>query len=97
MTPADRYHMWVQWSEEDGVFLGHCPDLITGIHGEDPVRLYNELRDLVNEIIGDMAAAGEPLPEPATRPMRPAEDPFERGGAAKLARRAAAPVTAKAA
>ena len=38
MKKSDQYHKWVEWSEEDQVYVGKCPDLITGIHGEDPVR-----------------------------------------------------------
>ena len=34
METIDRYHKWVAWSEEDGVYIGKCPDLITGVHGE---------------------------------------------------------------
>ena len=36
MKTSDRYHKWVEWSEEDQVYIGKCPDLITGIHGDDP-------------------------------------------------------------
>jgi hypothetical protein len=34
MRTTDAYHKWVEWSDEDGVCPGKCPDLITGIHGE---------------------------------------------------------------
>ena len=43
MRPSDRYHKWIEWSDDDGVYLGRCPDVITGIHGADPVRLYADL------------------------------------------------------
>ena len=43
MRDADQYHKWVEWSDEDQVYIGKCPDLITGIHGDDPVKLYGEL------------------------------------------------------
>lgn len=36
MKEIDRYHKWVEWDDEDGVYIGKCPDLITGIHGGDP-------------------------------------------------------------
>jgi hypothetical protein len=36
MKDLDRYHKWVEWNEEDQVYIGKCPDLITGIHGDDP-------------------------------------------------------------
>ncbi len=40
MKAIDRYHKWVEWSEEDQVYIGQCPDLITGIHGDDPLQVY---------------------------------------------------------
>lgn len=69
MKTGDRYHKWVEWSEENGVYLGKCPDLITGIHGNDPVRLYAELREVVNEVIDHFVSEGRSLPEPRIRPM----------------------------
>jgi len=38
MMIDDQYHKWIEWSEEDGVYIGQCPDLITGIHGETKLR-----------------------------------------------------------
>ena len=40
MKTTDRYHKWVEWSEEDSAYVGKCPDLISGIHGDDPVEVY---------------------------------------------------------
>ena len=70
MKTSDRYHKWVQWSDEDQVYLGCCPDLITGIHGDDPVRLYAELCETVEEVIHHFQSEGRPLPDPRTRPMQ---------------------------
>jgi len=70
MTASDRYHKWVEWSEEDRVYLGKCPDLITGIHGDDPIQLYGELRDVIDEIIAHFLAEGRSLPPPRIRPMQ---------------------------
>ena len=70
MKTADQYHKWVEWSEEDQVYIGKCPDLISGIHGEDPVRLYAELCDVVQDVIDDFGKRGRALPEPKTRPMQ---------------------------
>ena len=72
MNPADRHFMWVEWSDRDDVYIGRCPDLITGVHGDDPVKSYDGLRELVAEVIDDMTRGGEELPEPTVRPMRPA-------------------------
>jgi len=69
MTPADRYHHWVEWSDEDQTYLGKCPDLITGIHGDDPAQLYRELRKTIDEVVEHFNQNGKPLPPPRTRPM----------------------------
>ena len=39
----DKYDKWGEWSEEDQVHIGKCPDLITGIHGDEPFAVYGEL------------------------------------------------------
>jgi len=70
MKAADRYHKWVEWSEADGVYIGCCPDLITGIHGDEPARVYAELCQTVEEVIAHLQRAGRPLPAPTVRPMR---------------------------
>ena len=70
MKTSDRYHKWVEWSEEDQVYIGRCPDLITGIHGNDPVQLYKELREVVDDVIGHFKSEGRPLPAVRTHPMQ---------------------------
>ena len=70
MKKSDQYHKWVEWSSEDQVYVGKCPDLITGIHGEDPVRLYAELCDVVEEVVDHFEGEGRDLPTPKTRPMQ---------------------------
>lgn len=69
MRPIDEYHQWVEWSDEDQVYIGKCPDLITGIHGDDPVKVYQELGEIVQEVIDDFRRTGRELPAPRTRPM----------------------------
>jgi hypothetical protein len=69
MKPADQYHKWVEWSEEDHTYIGKCPDLITGIHGDDPVRLYSELCGIVEQVIEELNSSGRPLPVSRTKPM----------------------------
>jgi predicted RNase H-like HicB family nuclease len=69
MKAIDEYHRWVEWSDEDSVYIGKCPDLITGIHGDDPVRVYRELNQVVQEVIDHFQQAGRELPAPRTRPM----------------------------
>jgi hypothetical protein len=70
MKASDQYHKWVEWSDEDQTYIGKCPDLITGIHGDDPVRLYSELCEVIDEVIHHFAAEGRPLPRPRIRPMQ---------------------------
>lgn len=70
MKAHDQFHKWVEWSEEDQTYIGKCPDLITGIHGDDPVRLYGELCEVLEEVIQHFASAGRALPRPSVRPMR---------------------------
>lgn len=70
MKESDSFHKWVEWSEEDGAYIGQCPDLITGIHGDDPVRLYADLCEVVEGVIRHFRSEGRPLPVPAIRPMR---------------------------
>ena len=70
MKPSDRYLKWVEWSEEDGTYIGKCPDVITGIHGEDPIRLYGELCDAVAEVVAHFQKEGHPLPPARTHPMQ---------------------------
>jgi hypothetical protein len=70
MKKADMYHKWVEWSEEDQVYIGKCPDLITGIHGDDPVRLYSELCEVVEEVILHFEEQGRPIPPVLICPMQ---------------------------
>ncbi len=70
MKGKEQYHKWVEWSKEDQTYIGKCPDLITGIHGDDPVKLYRELREVVEDVIRHLEAEGRPLPIPRTRPMQ---------------------------
>ncbi|MGL4514048.1 MAG: hypothetical protein ACRCT8_13235 [Lacipirellulaceae bacterium] len=70
MKTIDQYHRWVEWSDEDQVYIGRCPDLITGIHGDDPVELYRELGEVVQDVIDELQRTGCALPAPRTRPMQ---------------------------
>ena len=70
MKESDQYHKWVEWSEEGQTYIGKCPDLITGIHGDDPVRLYSELCEVIEDVIHHFVAEGRLLPRPRIRPMQ---------------------------
>lgn len=69
MKAIDHYHKWVEWSEADHVYIGKCPDLITGIHGDDPVQVYRDLCDVVEDVIQHFQQEGRSLPPAKTRPM----------------------------
>jgi len=70
MKLSDRYHKWIEWSDEDKVYIGKCPDLITGIHGDDPIKLYEELCEVVEEVIDHLRSEGRSLPAPSIKPMK---------------------------
>jgi len=70
MKDSDLYLKWVEWSDEDQVYVRKCPDLITGIHGDDPVSLYSELCSVVEDVITHFRAEARSLPPPTIRPMR---------------------------
>jgi len=70
MKTIDRYLKWVEWSEEDKVYVGRCPDLITGIHGDDSQQVYKELCQVVAEVLAHYEAEGRALPQPTVRPMQ---------------------------
>lgn len=66
MKKTDKYLKLVQWSEEDGCYVGTCPGLIhDGVHGDNETEVYRELCETVAEAIELYEADGKPLP-PAT-------------------------------
>ena len=60
----------MEWSQEDEVYIGKCPDLMTGIHGYDPNKLHEDLLQVVDEIIGEYHRNGRTLPKPKVKPMQ---------------------------
>lgn len=70
MKPSDQYPKWIEWSEEDQAYIGQCPDLIIGIHGDNPTQLYSELCDVIEDVIQYFSKEGRDLPPPKIRPMR---------------------------
>lgn len=68
--PTDIYHRWVAWSEEDQVYVGHCPDLFGGgVHGDDPVEVARELQEAIDEWEEIHRKDGIPFPPARVRPM----------------------------
>jgi predicted HicB family RNase H-like nuclease len=62
---AARYLKIVEWSDEDGCFVGSAPPLIGQCcHGKDEAKVYAELCGIVEEWVQTLAADGHELPEP---------------------------------
>ena len=63
MKASDRYLKIVEWSEEDGCYVGTCPGLMLGgIHGDKETEVYRELCQAVDEWIDICRRDGQPLP-----------------------------------
>jgi len=63
-----RYLKLVEWSDEDGCFIGQCPGIIGPCcHGDDEATVYAELCQIVEEWIETMNGRGQSLPPPTIR------------------------------
>ena len=58
------YLKFVEWSEQDRLFVGYCPDLFIGgvCHGRDEQKVYRDLSRLVAEEIAESKRARRVLP-----------------------------------
>ena len=66
MKESARYVKVVEWSDDDGCYVGSCPGLLLGgCHGTDERAVFTELCEIADEIIDLYRADGKPLP-PAT-------------------------------
>lgn len=75
MKPEDQYLKFAFWSEEDGLYVGYCPDLFPwggACHGASEEDTYSQLCSLVRDEIESLRSAGKPLPPASTRAMREA-------------------------
>ena len=64
MKDSARYVKRVEWSDEDGCFVGSCPGVIGPCcHGDDEVAVYRELCGIVDEWLEALRAEGRALPE----------------------------------
>jgi len=64
-TDGVRYTKIVEWSDEDNCFIGSCPELFYGgCHGTDERSVFNELCDIVEEMIELYRQDGKHLPKP---------------------------------
>jgi predicted RNase H-like HicB family nuclease len=67
MKDSARYAKVVEWSEEDGCYLGSAPGLILGgCHGDDERQVFDELCQIVEEAIDLYRQDGKPLPPPTS-------------------------------
>ncbi len=68
--PTNKYHRWVEWSEEDQTYIGRCPDLFQGgCHGDDPIEVAKELQEIIDEWEETLCKDNKPFPPVRTRPM----------------------------
>ena len=75
MNASARYAKIVEWSEEDGCYVGSAPGLVLGgCHGDNERQVFDELCQIVEEAIAIYEADGKPLP-PATAGRGLAEQP----------------------
>jgi predicted RNase H-like HicB family nuclease len=65
MKESTRYAKIVEWSDEDQCFIGTAPGLVYGgCHGDDEKAVFEELCDIVEEVIESHKAHGDALPPP---------------------------------
>lgn len=65
MKDSARYAKVVEWSEEDGCYIGRSPGLFSGgCHGDDEREVFAELCQIVEETIELYRQDGKPLPPP---------------------------------
>jgi predicted RNase H-like HicB family nuclease len=67
MNDSARYVKIVEWSDEDGCYVGSAPGLFYGgCHGDDERHVFEELCRLVEETIDLYHCEGKPLPPPTS-------------------------------
>src|SRR5207244_5670393 len=67
MKDSARYPKIVEWSDEDQCFVGSCPGLFYGgCHGQDEKQVFEELCQMVDEMIALFHQDGKPLPPPTS-------------------------------
>jgi len=67
MKESARYVKIVEWSEEDQCYVGSSPGLLFGgCHGDDELKVFEELQEIVEETIEIYRKDGRPLPPPTS-------------------------------
>jgi predicted RNase H-like HicB family nuclease len=65
MSKADKYVKIIEWSDEDGCFIGSCPELFYGgCHGSDAKAVFAELCDIIDETVQLYERDKKALPKP---------------------------------
>ena len=65
MTDAPGYIKLVEWSDEDGAFVGQCPGIIGPCcHGPAEVEVYRQLCEILEDWIELAHRDGRPLTPP---------------------------------
>ena len=65
MKQADKYVKLVEWSDQDQCFIGSCPELFYGgCHGNEPRAVFDELCQIVEEMIEIYKQDGKTLAPP---------------------------------
>ena len=63
MKESARYLKIVEWSDEDQCFVGSCPGLFYGgCHGDDEKQVFDELCQMVEEMVALYRQDHKPLP-----------------------------------
>jgi predicted RNase H-like HicB family nuclease len=67
MKDSARYVKIVEWSEEDGCYVGSSPGLLYGgCHGDNERQVFEELCQVVEEVIELYRQDGQPFPPPTS-------------------------------
>jgi predicted HicB family RNase H-like nuclease len=65
MTMADHFTYRVSWSGEDGEHVGTCLEFPSLSHlADDPETALRGVRKLVTDVVADLLANNEPIPQP---------------------------------
>lgn len=65
MTNARQFTRVVQWSDEDGCYVGTSPGLLLGgVHGPDERKVFDELCEVIEEVAALQLIDGKQLPGP---------------------------------
>ena len=69
MKKTDKYHRWVEWSEEDRCYIGRCPDLFGGgVHDDDSLKCAEALEHAIEDVGSDYQKK-ENWPPAKVRPL----------------------------